>query len=149
MYTEQSTNCNHSDVNHHGSDDVLCRASSLSSLHSWLLMPQSLTSSFFSAFIRQPPTPSLWPGLYIFQLPELNNTLRHISMQPRPKKEEILFRPLPSVSVPRPLLFHPMASALHLTLCDFHICFLVTLHFRCFSLYLQDHHLSYSLLLLS
>lgn len=65
---------------------------------SWLLMPQSLTSSFFfacSAFIPLSLSPLHPSDLdYTFlQLPELNNALPHISMQPD-QKTKIPLRPL-------------------------------------------------------
>lgn len=71
------------------------------------------------------PTPTLLhPSdldyTFFFQLPELNNTLWRISMQPKPQKKQ------KSCSGPPPRGLHP--SILH----SVTLCFLVTLHFRCF-----------------
>lgn len=140
MYTEQSRNCSCGDVHHHWGDNVLFCAFCLSSLHALNASIPDIFFFFFfffalpSSLSPSPPSPHLHPSdldYTFFQLPELNNTLRRISMQPN-QKTEIQLRPLLSLSVPLPPLFLPMASALHLTLCDSHVGFPVTLHFHCF-----------------
>lgn len=67
---------------------------------------------------------------FFFQLPELNNTLWRISMQPKPQKKQKSCSgpssPCLSLFLPPPRGLHP--SILH----SVTLCFLVTLHFRCF-----------------
>lgn len=117
MYTQQSRHCSHGDVNNYGGDDVLAFSPACS-----LLMPQSLTSSFcvcsafipFSHSVPLPSPPVLHPSdldYTFFQLPELNNTLQHISMLPY-QKTEIQLMPLLSVCPPFSLpLSHTLGSA--------------------------------------
>lgn len=116
---------------------------------SWLLMPQSLTSSFFfacSAFIPLSLSPLHPSDLdYTFlQLPELNNALPHISMQPD-QKTKIPLRPLLSVSVTLSPSIFLLASAHHVPLphqlSGLHICCLLSIY--------KASHLSYPFLLLS
>lgn len=74
---------------------------SFSLLSAFLSLNASISDLFFFFCASPSPSPSPWPGLcFFFQLPELNNTLQRISMQPS-QKTEILLKP---VTVPLPLV---------------------------------------------
>lgn len=149
MSTGQSRNC--SDVHHHGGDYVLaCAFSYPPPPPTFLALNASISDLFFffacSAFIPLSLSPLHPSDLdYTFlQLPELNNALPHISMQPD-QKTKIPLRPLLSVSVTLSPSIFLLASAHHVPLphqlSGLHICCLLSIY--------KASHLSYPFLLLS